>query len=339
MTPEESPPPILILNPSAGAALDDPQLLTRLNAHPALRGVETVLTHQDRDVRTLAGEARDAGREKILVGGGDGTIHGAVNGILEGLDPHALPSADSLPILSVLPMGTGNDLARSLGLPLDPWKALDELDWNRVRPVDLIRTEGEIEGWCINVISGGLAEKEGMSRDGSGKTSLGTMAYWRRGILTMTDEHEPYALSLVLDGDTRMEFRAQDLVLGNGRYAGGGIPVAPEASLDDGRLDLLLVPELERAEMGLLMPRLVLGTHHRHERILFKKIRNLELEAEPPLHLSLDGELTRAGAVAFRVVPEGLRVVVGSGEDLPGFPREDPRDDPQEEPQEEPPTD
>ena len=310
---------LLILNPEAGAIRGDPRLLTHLQAHPALKGTELVPTGSPWEVRDQARRAREEGREHLLVAGGDGTIHHAVNGLLEGLDAEELPPAETQPILSVLPMGTGNDLARSLGLSLAPWKALEEMDWGRTRLMDLIRVRGPDDAWCVNVVTGGMPVLERVTPEPEAKAALGILAYARSGLEVLEEDLPLYETLLTLEGEDRHTFRARSLVVGNGRFAGGALPVTPTATLDDGLLDLLVVPELDLAEMSLLLPRLVLGRHEDHEALFTRRCRQIHLRSDPAMDLSLDGEPTRAREATFQVVERGLRILVGPNEDRWAF--------------------
>jgi diacylglycerol kinase (ATP) len=301
----------MILNPEAGGLRSEPTLLTRLNAHPRLRGVEVVPTRSAREVRAEARKARDEGRTHVLVGGGDGTFHEVVNGLLDGLDPESLPPCQSLPVLAALPLGTGNDLARALDTPLAPWKMLDLLDWDRVRPMDLIHVQGPENRWCVNAVTGGMAVQPGVTAGAGSKAAMGLLAYVRQGLASLEGEIPLYDLVLILEDQEPRTFRAQSLVAANGRFIGGAVPVAPEARLDDGLLDLLVVPDLDMAEMGLLLPRLLVGKHQDHPTLFTERARHLEFRANPALHLSLDGELTRAEEAILRVVPGAVRILVG----------------------------
>lgn len=300
--------PLLILNPGAGAVRGRPTLLSTLQAHPVAAEAELALSQGAEETRALARRAREEGRDRILVAGGDGTIHHVVNGLMEGLAPDNLPSPQELPGLWVIPMGTGNDLARSLGIPLEPWDALDALEESREKPLDLIWAEGVGEHWCVNVITGGPASPGAADGEEQAKEGLGVLAYWRRGVEAMAEDHPSFELSLTLDDSEELNLRAQNMVLGNGRFVAGGIPVAPKARLDDGLLDLLVVSELDMAEMGLLIPRLLLGKHPEHDAILTRRIRRVSFRSNPELALSLDGERGQAKAGEFRVVEGALRV-------------------------------
>jgi YegS/Rv2252/BmrU family lipid kinase len=306
---------LVIVNPDAGGARKDPGLLTRIRAHPVLAGAQVVLTSDSREVRDLAARARRKGKEEVMVAGGDGTVHHAINGLLGSGDPPGSTPDRPLPTLSVLPLGTANDFARSLGLSPDPLEVLKQRNPDRTRKLDVIRVEGAGDRWCVNVVTGGMAGKEELAPEAEAKESWGMLAYLRKGVEALEGDLPVYEITLSLEGGEVLTVRAHTLVLGNGRYAGGAIPVTPSALLDDGLLDLLLVPELEPSEMAVLTPLLLLGRHTDHDALPFRRTRRVKLQAHPPLDLSLDGEMARAQEATFRVSPEALRVLVGEDPD------------------------
>lgn len=314
------PDAILILNPGAGSIRGDPRLLTRLKAHSALRNVEVVVaTEGPVEIRDWARRALEEGRSHLLIAGGDGTVHSAVNGLLDGFQPDSLPPAGDLPVLGVLPLGTGNDLARSLGLALDPWKTLSLLDWDRVRTMDLIRIDAPRRSWCVNVVTGGMAVREEAAPDAESKADLGILSYLHQGVKALEGDLPLYDLELTLDeGETR-RLKARTLVVANGRWAGAAIPVAPDARLNDGLLDLVIVPELDRVEMSLLLPRLLMGKHSGHEALVEARARRVAIRSMPEMDLSLDGELASGEEARFSIAPKAIRVMVGALEEDSAF--------------------
>lgn len=313
------PAPLLILNPDAGGIRGNPRILSSLQAHPVMREVEVAAAGGADKVRALARKSREEGRPRLLVGGGDGTVHAVVNGLLEGLDPDSLPPAESLPALFTVPLGTGNDLVRSLGFPMHPWKALDALNWTLTRPMDLIRAEAPGDEWSVNAVAGGFAVTEDATPEAEAKATLGILAYVKRGLDALDGDTPLYDLSLTLDEGDRHAFQARSVIMGNGRFAGGAVPLTPGAYLDDGLLDLLVLPGLDVAEMSLLLPHLLMGSHQDHEALFMKRARRVEVSSKPALHLSLDGELAQASQAAFEVVSGALRVAVGPDEETRAF--------------------
>jgi diacylglycerol kinase family enzyme len=127
----------------------------------------------------------------------------------------------------------------------------------------------------------------------------------------LTAEHPSYHLSLTLEDGKQLELSAQNVVVANGRYVAGGVPVAPNALLDDGLLNLLAVPDLEFGEMAALLPRLLAGEHPDHPHLLVRTARKVALRSEPALDLSLDGEGAQATELTLKVAQGALNVVTG----------------------------
>lgn len=246
----------------------------------------------------------------MVAGGGDGTVQAVAGGLREWMrDKDRSPEEG--PVLGILPLGTANDFARSIGLGGELEQALDALGGApEARPLDLLEIEidGEDTGVCVNVAVGGFGGRVEERLTEEIKKTWGPLAYVRSGIEVLP-ERSPYHTTLCLDGGEAREIDLLNLVLANGRYAGGGIPVAPRARLDDGLVDVLVLPDLELPRLAGLAARILAGRHV--EDVRGRRARTVEVESDPPLLFSLDGELRRASRLALRVVAGALRVVVG----------------------------
>lgn len=311
-------PILVILNPEASGLRKNPALLSRLRVFPALDEAEIVVASHPDQARKLAVTARQDGREIVAVAGGDGTVHDVVNGLLTDTTPDTIPPPQDLPAVAVIPLGTGNDLARSLGLSDDLRDVLRGMESAGTRTMDLIRVEGkggEKARWCVNMVTGGAVGREGTTPEAEAKEAWGILAYARQGVETLEEGIPTYDLSLRLDDGEVLESRALNLILGNGRFTGGGLPVTPTAYLDDGLADLIVVPELDLSEMAVLTSLLLVGRHSDHESLHTRRVREVEMTSDPPLDLNLDGEPGRMAEARFEVVPGALRVVVGEEPD------------------------
>lgn len=303
---------LLILNPEAGRLRDEPELRLRLTHHPLLREGEAHLPASANDARLLAHRGADEGRDLVIAAGGDGTVHAVVNGLMsadEGGGPR--------PTLAVVPLGTANDLARTLGLPDDPVEALKLMERGPRHPLDLIRirVDGASESrWAVNAVTGGVTAKaEGELLD-EAKDTWGPLAYLRTGLGALPDLSEYRILVRIDDRDTE-EADLLSFVVANGRFAGGGIPVAADARPDDGLLDVTLIPGLPVPELASVATAILRGRVPDHEDVRVVSARRVHLGARPPVWLSLDGELVRAAEAELTVEPAALTVVTG-----PSFP-------------------
>jgi YegS/Rv2252/BmrU family lipid kinase len=240
----------------------------------------------------LAREA--AGRGEVAVAfGGDG-LAGAVAGALRGTPG----------LLGLLPGGRGNDFARALGLPGDPVAACAALTAGAVRTVDV----GEVDGRTfLGIASLGLDSRVGelanRSRVRSRATYLAAtvraLARWRAA-----------ELGFAADGAPRRAVRGYSVAACNSGVFGGGMRLAPDARLDDGLLDVVVVHDAPRARFLALLPRVFRGTHVRLPEVELLRARELRVDAEPPLPIYADGDPIATTPATIRAVPAALRVLV-----------------------------
>lgn len=237
------------------------------------------------DEARYVAEAVDDGVDTVIAGGGDGTLGAVVNALLQhGAD------AGSLPVLAVLPLGTANDFATAAGIPDGPLAALQLVREVAAAPLDLLRIDAD-DGthWCANLASGGFGTEVTVETDEGLKKMLGGLAYLITGIARL-GRIDP--LQARLRGpDFAWEGDLIALGIGNGRQAGGGQALCPDALVDDGQLDLTIVPDLSgdvAATVGTLIKE---GKHAALDRVATRiRLPWVELASDEPLTLNLDGE-------------------------------------------------
>jgi YegS/Rv2252/BmrU family lipid kinase len=305
---------IVILNPAAGAGRAKAAFAA---ARPVLEDafgpVDVQETLRSGHAASLARKALDAGARRILVAGGDGTFHEAVNGWLSGCAPPAPGAA-----LGLLPCGTGSDLARSLGLPRrDPAAAAAALARAVPRPADAARflsraADGSPrEGWFVNTLGFGIGGVVAAIANASPKC-IGGFACFFLATLRAFRIWRDRSIRLELDGTPR-DARVTLCSLCNGRAAGGGMILAPDASPFDGRLDLAL---LERMRLHDFLGRfryLYGGLPLADPRITRRRVRRFRAEAVdggPPVRITADGENGGCLPVEVEVRPEALTLLV-----------------------------
>jgi YegS/Rv2252/BmrU family lipid kinase len=246
------------------------------------------------------------GADRVVVGGGDGTIATAA-GLLAGTGA----------ALAILPLGTANDFARTLGIPPDLAAACRVVARGRVRTVDV--------GYAgrrafLNAASVGVSSEVTRRVDGGLKRRAGALAYPLAGAAAAGTP--PFRARLVADGAVRHDGWALQVVIGNGRFHGGGRLVAPGARPDDGALDAYVLsapsgddPErpAARARDLLALARyaalLLRGRHVEHPRVVHVRAREVALRTDPPLEVDADGEVAGRTPATFRVARAALRVV------------------------------
>lgn len=292
----------VILNPRAGGAEAIRESLLR--AVDRLDGIVIRETERAGGARELAASAVAEGFERLVAAGGDGTLNEVLNGLA--------PDFDRVE-LGLVPAGTGNDLARTLGIPSDPEAAVEVLARGAVRSLDLARlqTEGE-DRWFLNVSAGGFGGEVDEDLRAEIKEVWGPLSYIRTAFEALA-ELETYRVRLTFEPGSSeaesLEVAAVNVVVANGRYVAGGLHVAPTAAPDDGLLDVVVIRAAPIPRLSLLAPQVALGQHLDHELILHRRARSLAVESEPAMQFNADGELVGATPVRYQVLPGAVRFV------------------------------
>lgn len=301
-SPATSPELWLILNGKAVADDDVRAAVAALRTRGT--GVSVRVTWEDGDAARYVAEALAAGAATVVAGGGDGTL----SEVAQALAEHDAP-AGALPALAVLPLGTANDFATAADLPQAPEPALALAAQAPPVAMDLLRIEADGRRyWCANLASGGFGTEVTVETDEGLKSLLGGLAYLVTGIARL-GRIEP--LQVRLSGP-RFEWEGGliALGLGNGRQAGGGRELCPEAVVDDGLLELTVIPELSGELAATLGTLLKDGQRAALERSAVRaRLPWVELEArDGPMTLNLDGEPVQARRFRIDCVPGRLRV-------------------------------
>ncbi|MDP8948010.1 MAG: diacylglycerol kinase family lipid kinase [Actinomycetota bacterium] len=258
------------------------------------------------------GDAREAAREwgsgLLVVAGGDGTV----NEVIDGLGLAGFPEGVTL---ALLPVGTGNDLARTLDVPVDPALATQVIRRGRVKALDAvsIRSEEVGERFFANVATGGLgADISRAADDPERKSRWGRLTYLRAA-LGRARRREAHRIRLVLDGEER-ELRAVNVTVANCRYAGGGWPTAPEANPEDGLLDLVVMEDAGAAGMLSVVGRALAGANYpQNEGVFSARARRVRVETQSGFRFTTDGESVGEAPAEFTVLPRALKMIVGPG--------------------------
>ncbi len=247
--------------------------------------LEVRVTWEDGDAERYVAEAIADGVDTVIAAGGDGTLSEVATTLA-----HRDATADALPSLGLVPLGTANDFATAAGIPGGPLAALQLVREVAAAPLDLLRIDAD-DGthWCANLASGGFGTEVTVETDEGLKKMLGGLAYLITGIARL-GRIDP--LQARLRGpDFAWEGDLIALGIGNGRQAGGGQALCPDALVDDGQLDLTIVPDLSgdvAATVGTLIKE---GKHAALDRVATRvRLPWVELASDEPLTLNLDGE-------------------------------------------------
>ncbi len=285
----------MIVNPAAGRGRTR-KLLPSIEARAAAVGAKVAVSMNPDEPVPLAREAAAIGHDLVACGG-DG-LAAVVAGV----------AADTGRRLAVVPTGAGNDFARGLGYdPKHPLDAFGALEHGHDRVVDLGRVNGR---WYTCVTASGFDAEA--NRWANTVHRLSGTALYVAAVLRTLAVYKPHPFRLTVDGDAH-EIKAWLVAVGNGPAYGGGMKIAPAASLDDGLLDVTVVGEMNRLQMLVNFPKVFKGTHTSHPKVSTFRATRVELESldlAVPMDVYADGERVGPLPAVMEAVSGALTVRV-----------------------------
>lgn len=272
--------------------------LPEILKHLEQGGIETS-THETKcegDALEAAAEAADRGFDIVIAAGGDGTLCEVING----LSPKPVR-----PKLGIIPIGTTNDFARALGIPKNWEWACDLIVEQFTRKIDVGKANQQ---YFINIAGGGSLTELSYEVPSKLKTMIGQLAYYMKG-LEKLPRLRPIELSIRsphLEGD----IEAMLFLVANSNSVGGFERLAPDASLSDGLLDVIVLRKCNLAEFLRVITAALRGEHINDPHVIYFQTNELTITTEDYVQLNLDGEFGGTLPVKFSLLPEHLEIIV-----------------------------
>jgi diacylglycerol kinase (ATP) len=280
---------------------------------------EVAFTSGPGEATWLAEDALRRGMTTVVAVGGDGTAHEVVNGFFE-RDPDAVVPINPVARFGLLPCGTGADLARALELGRGPGlaNAIAALGPSgSTRSIDLGRTryvahDGKIARRFFLVGAdlglGGETTALVEAQPARAKAMGGLLTYLVAAIGAIL-AHQPAEITYAIDDRPPITAKVNMIFVANGAYTGGGMHIAPSASLDDGRFDVLILRQTPKLEiLTRLLPAIYRGSHLSHPAVQHLRASRVQVEASARLLLQIDGEQPGRAPTEFTIAPRALRV-------------------------------
>ncbi len=259
----------------------------------------TIVTQQisqPEDATRYAAEAVERNADRIVAVGGDGMLNLVINGVLPA-------DCNARQAVGLIPFGTANDFAGAGNIPREDYSAA--LDLVLRAPPQVIDVGQVNETYFINVIAGGFPAEAAADASRKAKEVLGKFAYFLTGLANIANL-EAQHVQFTAPG-FEWSGAVYAFALGNGRQAGGGFSVAPKAVVNDGLLDLMIIPEWEEGIIELVSEYSRLKRHDPTDHIFYAQIPRLKLESRETIHLNLDGEPVEGTDFDFQAHPGRLR--------------------------------
>ena len=297
----------VIVNPTAGAgstAKKWPQIMDRLKSIGL--AFEHDLTEAPRHAMELAKSAGRKGYELVVSVGGDGTLNEVVNGLY-----NAGSIGDVM--LGTISTGTGSDYVRTVGIPRGYREACQCLMNPKKLLVDLGVVEYVSDGQLMKRLFVNFAgtgfDAEIVKATTQRFKALGSATSYLIGLLTTLLFYKNREVSLTLDGQAE-ERKVCVILMGNGKYGGGGMLATPHADPMDGLLDVLIIGDLSKPDLLWSLPRVYRGTHLTHPKVTVKRAREIDIQPRQQMSIQADGELLGEAPARFHVLPAALTVVI-----------------------------
>lgn len=288
---------MIIINPSSG----------KEEALEYVRQVEDILRNKGYEVRVSeTAKPLDATKfclqackesvDLVISIGGDGTLHETINGLID---------QEHRPTLGVVPLGTVNDFARALNIPLNPEKAIQTLTSSLVKTVDIGKMNDRL---FANVVAAGSLAESLSSVSSEEKTKLGAFAYLKEGFkeLIKTSSHP---LTIMHDGET---WSGESLlfVVALTNSVGGFEKMVPEASVDDGLLHCFIIKDINVFSTITVGTSLLFGSLKEHKDVVYFTAKEVQVTSSAQLHTNVDGEDGPPLPLELRILPSHIQVIV-----------------------------
>lgn len=298
----------LIFNPQADKGNAWRFANTLQNLIESKAGASWVATDYPEHATELALQAARDGYSIVTALGGDGTVHEVVNGLMQ-------ITSEQRPSLGVVPLGSGNDFSNNVGVNPDIEHAIMRVFDGKAKTIDiglLIDQSGKAEFWNNTM---GIGFDGATTIHASKITRLqGFPMYLWAVIQTILRRHDVAQMTIETDTET-IQQDVLMIALCNGPREGGGFHVAPDAEIDDGILDFVMIKDVSRLMLFRLIPEVMNGTHGRFKQILLGRSKEFKISYDRPMAIHTDGEIFAGFTSDIRelkvsVLPKALNVIV-----------------------------
>jgi len=297
-------PTLLIVNPYAGGGRAG---LIWQRHEPDIRrllgDLLVNITQRVEELPDVIGGAVEEGIRRVVAIGGDGTNHTVLNALMQHHNAEPL-----LPfVYGVIPAGTGRDFARGLGLPLKPVQAIQQLAHAHPRPIDIghVRYDDNA-AYFLNISSAGI------SNDVVQRVDCGPRRPWTflHAAVTSLLHYDPEPMRIWLDDELFWDDDVYIVVVANGTTFAQGMQIAPQARVDDGLFDVVVVERMPRLEILSQLRLAYSGAHIHHPKVHIRRARHVRIQSDGrQLGMDLDGEPAQGREMVYTVRPQALTLL------------------------------
>lgn len=290
-----------IINAKAGSAAN----LDPLRAQLTTQQITLLEISDGEALMNVAARAITAGATILVAAGGDGTVTGIANAIIE---------SGANVALGIIPLGTGNDFARCMNIPLDPVQAAICISNNHQHAVDVVEVTSSARGrsYMLNMATGGTSTETTKNTSAKSKRLLKAFSYFANSWRSLMGR-KLFRLVVNADGEV-IRTRSLNIIVANGQSAGGGFKMAPNAKPDDGLMDFASVRHADLRDIFRMVIKLLWHRLNNDPKLIERQCKQLRIDAIPNFTLSVDGEVGHRTPIEFKLLHKALRVIIpGNG--------------------------
>jgi len=271
---------------------------------------EAVLTECPGHATELARQALKRGYKTIMSVGGDGTMNEVVNGFFQ--DGHLVDLDSRLVVFS---RGTGCDFIKTLGINKGIEDLLTILTRNKEKQLDVgcvsfvDMTENMVRRYFLNVADIGIGAETANRVNKHSKLLKGLLSFMFGAVSTIM-LYKNKDFKVVIDDDIVLNERMNSVIVANGKYFGGGMKVAPDAMIDDGVFDIIILGDLSKAEIIKSFPMIYKGDHLSHPKVKHYRGRKIMIKSGGKGLIEVDGEIPGRDDAMFELLPEALKILI-----------------------------
>lgn len=287
---------LFIVNPTAGNGMTM-EAVPQIKEYCRSNGIDykIICTKYPGHGTEIAKKEITSGYSGIIAVGGDGTLLEVANGLFGSTVP-----------LGVLPMGTGNDFARTANIPEDLYAALEKIKKNRITTIDVGRVGDK---YFLNVASLGLDAEIAEDVQSNKHWIKGKAAYYL-SVLKKFVTYRCKSVSIYID-DKKLDTKILLAAIANGKYYGGGMKVNPSGALDDGCLDLIVITPVPKYKIPFLLLKFAKGNHLQLPYVKLYKAANIRINSYTKDIINADGEIVSTTPIEFCIIPRSLNIFIG----------------------------
>lgn len=283
---------------------------------------EVMFTGNGDNAVSISQKAAAMGYRSFIAVGGDGTVHDVLNGIMSAIDTGVCNADISEFTLGVLPVGSGNDWVKSTGIPCDVRAAVNVISAGRTARQDIVKASiltsdhpflPRNVSYMVNVGGVGLDARVCEIVNRKKKQGRGGKQLYVSALVHCIRHRVPAKVRIICDGEVVFDGNCLSVAFGIGKYSGGGMRQTPLAVLDDGYLDVTVIPDIPLLTIAKEVPRLFTGTFHKVAALTQARCREVILIPEKgadPEPVELDGEVVGNAPVKLEVLERQINILV-----------------------------